>query len=69
MRAAKAGPWWEDAAQRAMANNSAVYTGEGEGVSGWVGLVGWAKNTWDTPCPVCPVKVCASEAVLAVFNE
>jgi ribonucleoside-diphosphate reductase alpha chain len=27
MRTAKAGPWWEDAAQRAMANNSAVYTG------------------------------------------
>lgn len=27
MRNAKAGAWWEDAAQRAMANNSAVYTG------------------------------------------
>lgn len=27
MRSAKAGAWWEDAAQRAMANNSAVYTG------------------------------------------
>lgn len=26
MRGAKAGPWWEDNAQRAMANNSAVYT-------------------------------------------
>jgi ribonucleoside-diphosphate reductase alpha chain len=26
MRSAKAGAWWEDAAQRAMANNSAVYT-------------------------------------------
>jgi ribonucleoside-diphosphate reductase alpha chain len=28
MRSAKAGPWWEDAAQRAMANNSAVYEGK-----------------------------------------
>lgn len=28
MRSAKAGAWWEDAAQRGMANNSAVYTGE-----------------------------------------
>jgi hypothetical protein len=27
MRDAKAGAWWEDAAQRGMANNSAVYTG------------------------------------------
>jgi hypothetical protein len=27
MRGAKAGAWWEDNAQRAMANNSAVYTG------------------------------------------
>lgn len=27
MRNAKAGAWWEEAAQRAMANNSAVYTG------------------------------------------
>lgn len=27
MRSAKAGSWWEDAAQRGMANNSAVYTG------------------------------------------
>eukprot|EP00775_Hariotina_reticulata_P008318 gene8318-8503_t len=26
MRQAKAGPWWENSAQRAMANNSAVYT-------------------------------------------
>eukprot|EP00878_Enallax_costatus_P030821 GHUV01033617.1.p1 GENE.GHUV01033617.1~~GHUV01033617.1.p1 ORF type:complete len:623 (+),score=174.24 GHUV01033617.1:276-2144(+) len=26
MRHAKAGPWWEDNSQRAMANNSAVYT-------------------------------------------
>ncbi|KAG2433678.1 hypothetical protein HXX76_008048 [Chlamydomonas incerta] len=28
MRAAKAGPWWEEAPQRALANNSAVYTEE-----------------------------------------
>lgn len=28
MRHAKAGAWWEDNMQRAMANNSAVYTGK-----------------------------------------
>jgi ribonucleoside-diphosphate reductase alpha chain len=41
MRAAKAGPWWEDAPQRAMANNSAVYNakpGMGTFLEEWAAL-------------------------------
>lgn len=73
MRNAKAGAWWEDAAQRAMANNSAVYTGTTtlEQVCLVMGLLAVlylmdtaSRNTGDSQVHSCELILATSTAAM-----